>query len=131
MPAAHPHRRLLRRLHALFLRSRDGAYCPNGTARSSAAYFFISSLYLAIVFWTLLVVLQPRLPVEVRHDLGKLVLAFSILTTSLLYMQLLTIWYENFPDETSYLIQRMHCDDWKIVSSIIVLSCISARWSCC
>lgn len=96
------------------------ALTPEWHSGIFGAYFFISSLYLAIVFWTLLVVVQPDSSVEVRHDLGKLILAFAILTTSLLYMQLLTIWYENFPDETSYLIQRMHRNDWAIVSSIIV-----------
>jgi hypothetical protein len=85
------------------------------------AYFFISSLYLAMVFWTVLAVLQQGSPVELRHDLGKLVLAFSILTTSLLYMQLLTIWYENLPEETSYLIQRMNVPDWQVVSTFLVL----------
>lgn len=97
------------------------ALLPEWRSGIFGAYFFISSLYLAIVFWTLLAVLQKQSPVEVRHDLGKLVLAFSVLTTSLLYMQLLTIWYENFPEETSYLIQRMHFADWKIVSGFLVL----------
>ncbi len=96
------------------------ALSPEWHSAIFGGHFFISSLYLAIVFWTLMVVVQPDSPVEVRHDLGKLVLAFGILTTSLLYMQLLTIWYENFPDETSYLIQRMHWSDWRIVSSVIV-----------
>ena len=96
------------------------ALLPEWRSGIFGAYFFISSLYLAIVLWTLLAVLQKQ-PVEVRHDLGKLVLAFSVLTTSLLYMQLLTIWYENFPEETSYLIQRMHFADWKVVSWFLVL----------
>jgi hypothetical protein len=97
------------------------ALLPEWRSGIFGAYFFISSLYLGIVFWTLLVVLQQRSPVALRHDLGKLVLAFSILTTSLLYMQVLTIWYENFPEETSYLIQRMNVRDWQVVSSFIVL----------
>ena len=97
------------------------ALLPEWRSGIFGAFFFISSLYLAIVFWTLLAVLQRGSPVELRHDLGKLVLAFSILTTSLLYMQLLTIWYENLPEETSYLIQRMNVADWQLVSGFIVL----------
>lgn len=97
------------------------ALLPEWRSAIFGGYFFISSLYLAVVFWTLMVVLDPLSRVELRHDLGKLVLAFSILTTSLLYMQLLTIWYENFPDETSYLIQRMQVSHWQAVSWFIVL----------
>jgi hypothetical protein len=97
------------------------ALLPEWRSGIFGAYFFISSLYLGIVLWTVLVVLDQGSPVEVRHDLGKLVLAFSILTTSLLYMQLLTIWYENLPEETAYLIQRMHYPGWQVVSSFLVL----------
>lgn len=84
------------------------------------AYFFISSLYTAIVFLALLVVFDPRSRVEVRHDLGKLILAFSILTTYMLFMQLLTIWYSNLLDETFFLTRRMHEPGWMVVSSALV-----------
>lgn len=83
------------------------------------AYFFISSLYIAIVFLALLVVFDSRYHAEIRHDLGKLILAFSILTTYFLFMQLLTIWYSNILDETFYLAQRMNRPGWMVISSVL------------
>ncbi len=84
------------------------------------AYFFISSLYTAVVLLALLVVFDPRYDGEIRHDLGKLMLAFSILSTYMLFMQLLTIWYSNLLDETFYLARRMNQPQWRIVSSILI-----------
>ncbi len=84
------------------------------------AYFFISSLYAAVVFLALLVVFDPRYRGEIRHDLGKLILAFSILSTYMLFMQLLTIWYSNLLDETFYLARRMNQPQWRTVSIILI-----------
>jgi hypothetical protein len=97
------------------------ALTPEWRSALFGAYFFISSLYLAAVFWALMAIFFPGFGPEVRQDLGKLVLAFSILTTSLLFMQLLTIWYENLPEETSFLLHRMHYRDWMSVSIFLLI----------
>jgi hypothetical protein len=97
------------------------ALTPHWRSALFGAYFFISSLYLAAVFWTILVVVQPGFATQVRQDLGKLTMAFSILTTSFLFMQLLTIWYENLPEETSYLLNRMHQPEWMIVTNALLI----------
>jgi hypothetical protein len=97
------------------------ALTPEWRSALFGAYFFISSLYLAVVFWTFLVVVRMESITEVRQDLGKLILAFSILTTSFLFMQLLTIWYENIPEETTFLIARMHQPDWRIVTWALLI----------
>ena len=41
-----------------------------------------------------------------RHDLGKLIVAFSLLTTYMMFSQLIVIWYENLPDEVRFVIPR-------------------------
>lgn len=84
------------------------------------AYFFISSLYGGILLWGLMVVFEPRYGPELRHDFGKLILAFSILATYFLFVQLLPIWYENLPDETPYLVHRVNYFGWNVVSSLII-----------
>lgn len=93
---------------------------PDWHSSIFGGYFFISSLYLAVTFWTFLVTLEPGYGPDLRHDLGKLILAFSILTTYFLFMQLLVIWYENIPDETTYIVRRMNYPEWKTVSSLII-----------
>ncbi len=97
------------------------ALTPEWRSALFGAYFFISSLYVAAVFWAFLAVASPDFGPELRQDLGKLILAFSILTTSFLFMQLLTIWYENMPEETSFLIDRMHYPGWFRVTAGLLL----------
>ncbi len=84
------------------------------------AYFFITSLYGAVILWTLLAVFQPQYGATLRRDFGNLILAFGILATYFTYIQLLTIWYENMPDETPYLMHRMNYLGWDIISGLIV-----------
>ena len=70
-------------------------------------YFFISGMYIAVAAWV-----APSATVDDRstpdhlHDLGKLVVAFSLLTTYMMYSQLLPIWYENLPEEIRFLVPR-------------------------
>ncbi len=93
---------------------------PNWHSTIFGGYFFISSLYGAVMLWGFLVVLRPQYGPEIRRDFGNLILAFSILTTYFLYIQLLTLWYENMPDETQYLIHRMNYFQWNVISALIV-----------
>ena len=74
-----------------------------GTAALFGGYFFISGLYIAVGGVDVL----SALPSGARrrtalHDLGKLIVAFSLLTTYMMYSQLLPIWYENLPHEVRF-----------------------------
>lgn len=93
---------------------------PEWHSAAFGAYLFISSLYGAVLVWGLMVVFRPEYGPDLRHDFGKLMLAFGILTTYFMFIQLLPIWYENLPEETSYVIHRKNYFDWKIVSSLVV-----------
>jgi hypothetical protein len=71
-------------------------------------YFFVSCMYIAVAGWTLASLVQrPAADAEQRHDLGKLIVALSLLTTYTMYSQLIVIWYENLPAEVRFAIPRL------------------------
>ncbi len=98
---------------------------PAWSSAIFGGYFFISGLYNAIVFWAFLAVIhtpgRPQVESEVRSDFGKLIITFSILTTYFFYMQLLTIWYENLPRETTFVVTRMNDAGWNTVSLALIV----------
>jgi hypothetical protein len=93
---------------------------PDWHSAIFGAYFFITSLYGAVIMWTLLVALKPEYGPKLRRDFGNLIIAFGILSTYFMFIQLLTIWYENLPDETPYPIHRMNYLGWDVISGLIV-----------
>ncbi len=50
------------------------------------------------------------------HDIGKLVFAFSIFWAYLMWSQYLPIWYADIPEETFFLVRRIHTLPWEIVA---------------
>jgi hypothetical protein len=111
------------------------ALYPHWYSSLFGGYFFISAMYIAVCGWTFVTL---RNPVDVLQssDLGKLVVAFSILTTYMMYSQLLPIWYENLPHETLYVVPRMNFNPWKALSIFLVASVylgplviLLTRWS--
>lgn len=50
------------------------------------------------------------------HDIGKLVFAFSIFWAYLLWSQYLPIWYAAIPEETFFLVQRIHRLPWGVLA---------------
>lgn len=78
-------------------------------------YFFVSGMYGAATVWALVAAVSSA-DVHQRHDLGKLVYAFCMLTAYLMFAQLLTIWYENLPSETTALVLRFNLLPWSGVS---------------
>lgn len=80
-------------------------------------YFFVSGMYAALAAWTLITTLRrPRPEVERLQDLGKLIVAFSLLTAYMMYSQLIVLWYENLPDEALNVVPRLRFDRWGWVS---------------
>jgi hypothetical protein len=94
---------------------------PRWYSAAFGAYFFISGLYVGICFWSILVALRPEVGPDIRHDLGKLVLAFSILTTYFFFIQLLTIWYENLPNEIPFFVKRLNFRDWRDITFLLIV----------
>lgn len=92
---------------------------PKWYSMMTGGYFFISGLYIATVAWIFLSVLLGSIEKKILHDIGNLALTFCMLTGYLMYCQLLPIWYENLPDETSFLIPRFNLS-WKYISYLLL-----------
>jgi hypothetical protein len=86
-------------------------------------YFFITSMYIAVAAWTFIVLLQdPPVDEGRRKDLAKLVVTFSLLSTYMMFCQLLPIWYENLPEEVRFVIPRLRNAPWRWVSLALLAS---------
>jgi hypothetical protein len=90
---------------------------PHWYSTLFGGYFFISGMYAACAAWTLAALLtQKAISRAQMQDLGKLIVTFSLLTTYLMYGQLLPIWYENLPAEVRFVIPRLGVSNWQFVS---------------
>ncbi len=83
------------------------------------AYFFAGAYWSALTAIGLLasVGLRPAPPggedgAQTLHDIGKLIFAFSIFWAYLLWSQYLPIWYAGLPEETFFVVQRVHTLPW-------------------
>jgi hypothetical protein len=92
---------------------------PHWFSTLFGGYIFISGLYIAMAAWTLLAVLA-RAPRETLHDMGKLLVGFSLLTTYLMYSQLMPIWYNNLPAEVSQPLPRLRDPVLRPVSTALL-----------
>jgi hypothetical protein len=94
---------------------------PHWSSSLFGGYFFMSGLYAGAAAWTLAVLLQRPLPDRERlHDLGKLLVAFSLLTTYMMYSQLLVVWYEQLPEEVRFILPRLTQEPWRWVSAALL-----------
>ena len=85
-------------------------------------YYAITGLYIAVAAWALMAAWQPAVDRDRLHDLGNLVLAFAILSTYLMFAQLLPIWYENLPPETRYVLPRLKELPWVGISVLLLMT---------
>lgn len=108
---------------------------PGWESTAFGMYFFITAAYAGIALWGILACGSRISKIPERgeerisqfesqgrlHDIGKLIYTFAIISTYLLFCQLLPIWYENMPDETSFLIPRMNFEPWHMVSIALLI----------
>jgi len=87
---------------------------PHWVSTMFPAYYAWGGFLSAVSMTTLLAVLLrngPDLRGEItesrRHDLGKMVFAFSIFWMYLFWSQYLVIWYGNIPEETGFIAARL------------------------
>lgn len=92
---------------------------PHWRSNLFGAYFFISGLYIAIAAWAFLSLIYKSYDKSKIWDMGKLIVAFCLMTTYMMYSQLLPFWYENLPDETRFIIPRTNFSPWAQISLII------------
>ena len=93
---------------------------PAWYSNLAGGYFFMSGLYIAVTAWALLASGQREAGEEELHDLGGLMVAFSLMTTYLMYAHLLPFWYENLPHEIRFLVPRLNFHPWKTVSALLL-----------
>ena len=110
---------------------------PHWASTLFGGYFFVTGLYAALAAWTLMTALGSAEPDKERlHDLGNLMVAFSLLTAYMMFSQLLPMWYENFANEVRYVVPRLRFGSWGWVSlGLLVviylgpLAILLTRWS--
>lgn len=81
-------------------------------------YFFATGLYSGIVLWTLFSLGSVKL--SALHDMGVLILTLALISVYFMYSQLLTIWFENIPSETKYIVPRLNYP-WKWISLTLLI----------
>ena len=93
------------------------------------AYFFMGNLCLGIAaitaasfLWRRWTGVEEWLSDAAAHDLGKLLLGFSLLWTYLLWSQYLVIWYGNLPEELRFLVIRT-TGSWGVLSWVVLTLC--------
>jgi len=93
------------------------------------AYFFAGAYWSALAAMGLLASIGLR-PAphgcsedsrDSLHDIGKLVFAFSIFWVYLLWSQYLPIWYAGIPEETFFVVQRIHRLPWGTVAWVALI----------
>ncbi len=98
---------------------------PHWYSTIFGVYIFSGTFIAAIAFTIIMVayqikqgVLKGVITVEHRHNLGKLLFAFTVFWAYIGFSQYLLIWYANIPEETFWFLQRWE-GSWKIVSIIL------------
>lgn len=105
------------------------ALSPEWVSTMFGAYFFTTALYMALAVMVVLAAAfrsplgaEEYLKAQQFHDMGNLLLAFALLSMGFFFAQYLTIWYENLPEETPFLIVRYLKGPWPPVgwASLII-----------
>ena len=96
---------------------------PHWYSSLFGAYYFVGSFLAALsllMVLTLLVTRNGKLHDYIRgdqlHNLGKLMLGFTLVTGDFFYTQFLVIWYGNLPEETEFVILRTQFQPWSSVA---------------
>lgn len=94
------------------------------------AYYFVGSFYSALAALAVLscwAVREMGLGDFIKphhfHDLGKLMLAFCVVTGDFFYSQFLVIWFGNLPNETRYVLLRVRESPWDLFAWAVLFVC--------
>jgi hypothetical protein len=87
---------------------------PEWVSTMFPAYFSWGGFLSSITLLTLICLfmrnsneLDGEVTVSRRHDLGKMIFAFSIFWMYLFWSQYFVIWYANIPEETGFIVDRL------------------------
>jgi hypothetical protein len=88
------------------------------------AYYFLGAFLSGLAFVGLAAALRDVSGPDLRHDLGKLLFAFIVVWSYLLWSLFLPTWYGNVPEENELLLSRWR-GPWKPLA-LFVLVAVSA-----
>ena len=101
---------------------------PHWHSTLFGAYYFVGSFYSALAALAVLSFFAVRkgdlkefIQPKHFHDLGKLLLAFCLVTGDFFYSQFLVIWYGNLPFETRYVLLRIRESPWDLFAWTVLL----------
>lgn len=92
---------------------------PQWHSMMMGGYVFSTGLYTASAAWAFISVISGRPEKRSLTDICELTVSFALLSAYLMFSQLLPIWYENLPDETTYLIPMINLA-WKKISYLVL-----------
>ena len=95
------------------------ALAPKWRIDLAAGYFLVSGFYLAIICWALLSAWQSEAEPDQLHDMGKLIVVFSLMTSYLMYVHLSPTWARELPFGSGPPLP-MHEGLGRIASSLII-----------
>ena len=72
------------------------------------AYYFLGAFLSGLAWVALVAAVRGTSGPDLRHDLGKLLFAFIVVWSYLLWALFLPTWYANVPEESELLIRRWH-----------------------
>jgi Ni/Fe-hydrogenase subunit HybB-like protein len=72
------------------------------------AYYFLGAFLSGLAWIALMTAIRRNSEPDLRHDVGKLLFAFIVLWSYLLWALFLPTWYANIPEESTALLRRWH-----------------------
>ena len=85
------------------------------------AYYFFGALLSALAWVALVAALRGTSGPDLRHDVGKLLFAFIVVWSYLLWALFLPTWYANIPEESAQLLRRWH-GGYKPVAAFVLVA---------
>ena len=93
------------------------------------AYFFMGNFFVGLAFLAITAIfvrkswnLESQITSRNLADLGKLMLAFGMVTGDFFFSQFLVIWYGNLPEEIGFVIHRTKDMPWATLSWIVLFA---------
>jgi hypothetical protein len=83
------------------------------------AYYFVGAFLSALAFVAFVTAVRPSSDPGARHDLGKLLFAFLVFWTYLVWSAFLPTWYANIPEETRPLVLRW-AGPWRVLAAAVI-----------
>jgi len=103
---------------------------PHWYSTLFGAYYFVGSISLGLatlasMSWLLRTPLglDRFITDDHRHDLGKLLFGFCIVSVDFFWSQYLVIWYGNIPEEASFIAARTQHQPWLALSWTVLITC--------